>query len=153
MGALLEDAEGAGALGPELTAAFADAGALWLIIIVSVGEPGASVSADDAAALFGDLGVRVWRPTPPAGGFAPELGVAWVHDFDIDDADVDASFAGIPDLGFTMPGQDAEADGVRLSLGLGYRNDRGLSTFLRYMGEVRGDMEWHAIEGRLRWEF
>jgi outer membrane autotransporter protein len=118
------------------------------------GDVSLLVDGEEADALMGDLGIGVWRATSgQAGQLVPALRVAWVHDFDVDDTDVNAAFIGAPDIGFTMPGQAAEEDGLRLSLGLGYDSERRVSTLLRYVGEFRGDVEWHGIQGLLRWEF
>jgi outer membrane autotransporter protein len=118
------------------------------------GDLSLRVAGKNSTAFFGDVGVRMWREwSTSSGEVVPEISVSWVHDFDIDDTDVVAGFVGAPGFDFVTPGQSAEKDGIRVSLGLGYVSRRGFSSLIRYSGEFRGDFEWHGLQGQLRYEF
>ncbi len=121
-----------------------------------VGASGMSlaVASNRSEALQVDLGLRVWHAIRRRhGDLVPEFSAVWVHDFDIGDANLQAAFTGAPGLGFRIPAQPVERDGVRYGLGLGYASDRGFSTLLRYTLEQRGDFKWQGLQGELRYEF
>jgi uncharacterized protein with beta-barrel porin domain len=79
--------------------------------------------------------------------------VAWNYDFDIDDRDVTASFAGSPGASFTIEGQDVEAHGVTVGAGLTFIKKGGLTVALHYNAEFRDDYKAHGVIGEIRFVF
>ena len=105
-------------------------------------------------ALVSELGLRVRRVFETDHGvFVPELSAAWLHDFDMDDRVVTASFAGSPGSSFSMKGQDVERNGATLGAGIIFLHKSGLSTSLKYRSEFREDYRSHGIMGELRFAF
>src|SRR5690606_9840653 len=87
------------------------------------------------------------------GQWIPEASLAWVHDFRIDDATIDAAYVGAPHARFAIDGLELEQDGMMIGAGVGYRSARGLSSALRYSGEFRERLSAHTIMGELRFQF
>lgn len=113
-----------------------------------------SVADRQTQALVSELGLRlahVWKQANFT--LIPELSVAWRHDFDIDDRDLVSSFAGSPGVTFTLPGQDVAKDGLVTGAGVTLILNRGISTAVRYIGELRDNYSAHAILGELRFSF
>jgi len=105
-------------------------------------------------AMVSELGFRVRRVFETNQGvFIPELSSTWLHDFDIDDRVVTASFAGSPGSSFSVKGQDVMINGATLGAGVTFLHKGGLSTSLQYRGEFREGYQSHGIMGELRFKF
>ena len=122
-------------------------------------ESGASsvnqrISSRDTDSLISEIGVRISRSFPQAGGrLTTDASVAWLHDFDIDDRTITTSYTGVPASSFSVPGQDVESNGVTLGLGVGFETSKGVSTSLNYNGEFRDGFSAHGIIGRISYRF
>jgi outer membrane autotransporter protein len=122
-------------------------------------ESGASsvnqrISSRDTDSLISEIGVRISRSFPQAGGrLTTDASVAWLHDFDIDDRTITTSYTGAPASSFSVPGQDVESNGVTLGLGVGFETSKGVSTSLNYNGEFRDGFSAHGIIGRVSYRF
>ncbi len=101
-----------------------------------------------------ELGLGLGRVFQTASGsLVPEASLAWKYDFDIDDRDITASFAGSPGANFTITGQDVDDHGAVLGAGLTFIHKSGFSTSLEYNAELRGDYSAHGIIGQIRYVF
>jgi outer membrane autotransporter protein len=120
------------------------------------GAGGMNLVVDDRQtdALVSHLGMRV-------GGFLdtnigrliPEVSLAWLYDFGLDDQVVTAGFAGSPGGSFSVEGQDVENNGVALGAGLTLLPKSGIVISLGYRGELRDNFSSHAAIGQIRFEF
>ena len=105
-------------------------------------------------ALVASLGLRAAaRIDTRAGLLMPELSGSLSYDFGIDDRVITASFEGAPNASFSMDGQDVEGIGAVFGAGVTLLTKYGLSTSLRYTGEMRQDYVSHGIIGQLRLSF
>ncbi|MFW6060252.1 MAG: autotransporter domain-containing protein [Phycisphaeraceae bacterium] len=77
---------------------------------------------------------------------SPFLGIAWVHDYEIDDGSVTSGFAEAPGATFTVDGADVSPDRARVEAGLGL-SDRRVAVEVRYQGEFASDYESHGVLG------
>jgi uncharacterized protein YhjY with autotransporter beta-barrel domain len=104
--------------------------------------------------LVSQLGLRVARIFKgDSGRLIPELSAAWLHDFDIDDRPIIASFAGSPSATFTIEGQDIQKNGARLGAGITFIHKSGITTSLEYIGEFCRDYSAHGVIADLRFMF
>jgi len=113
-----------------------------------------SLLVDDRTtdSLASELGLRLGRVFQTAtGSLVPEARLAWKYDFDIDDRDITASFAGSPGAAFTITGQDVDDHGADFGAGLTFIHKSGFSTSLEYHGGLRGDFSAHGIIGEIRY--
>jgi outer membrane autotransporter protein len=120
------------------------------------GAGGANLSVDarQTSNLRSELGLRVSRAFKVDGGSViPELKAAWLHDFDIDDRHITASFNGFPGAAFTVAGRDIERDGALIGAGITYLHKSGISVSLVYDGEFWGSYNSNGVYGQLRYEF
>ena len=72
-----------------------------------------------------------------SGRLVSDIGVAWVHDYDIDDRVITAAYAGAPSTAFSVKGQVIESDGAAVGLGLTFQKNNGLTTSVRLDTEIR----------------
>jgi uncharacterized protein with beta-barrel porin domain len=78
--------------------------------------------------------------------------VAWTHDYDIDDREIQASILGAPGAPVSLDGQSTDRNGARIEAGVGFR--RGpVSVWLDYQGGVRGDGYTNGVAGGVQWSF
>jgi uncharacterized protein YhjY with autotransporter beta-barrel domain len=120
------------------------------------GAGGVSLQIDDRQtnSLVSELGLRLARFFRiKYGSLIPEVSVAWLHDFDIDDRVMTSSFAGSPGASFSIKGQDVEKNGATLGAGITFVHKSGLSTSLKYRGEFREKYESNGVMGELRFTF
>jgi outer membrane autotransporter protein len=118
------------------------------------GDINQRISSRDTESLTSEIGVRVSRSFPQAGGrLTTDASVAWLHDFDIDDRAITTSYTGAPASSFSVPGQDVERNGVTLGLGVGFETRKGVSSSLNYNGEFRDGFSAHGIIGRISFRF
>ncbi len=104
--------------------------------------------------LVSELGLRVARVFKTnCGSLIPEVSAAWLHDFDIDNLMINASFDGPPGASFSIKGQDVERNGAALGAGINFIHKSGLSTSLKYKGEFREKYKSNAIMGEIRFTF
>jgi len=104
--------------------------------------------------LISELGLRLARVfNVKYGSLIPELSVAWLHDFDIDDRVITSSFAGSPGASFSIKGQDVERNGATLGAGITFVHKSGLSTSLKYKGDFLKKYKSNTIMGELRFTF
>jgi len=66
------------------------------------------------------------------GSIVPELSVAWMRDFGVDDRELTGSFAGGPISSFTVGGPVTEGNGFGFGASLHYFNGSGLGFGVRY---------------------
>ncbi len=113
-----------------------------------------NLAGSSTDSLASDLGLRLSRPLKKENlVFIPDISVAWRHDFDIDDRLYNASFEGFPEVSFTTESRDIDDDGVLVGVGVTVLKNSGLSMYLRYDGEMRGDFSAQKISCGLRFEF
>ena len=115
------------------------------------GAGGADLLIDSRTvnALISELGVRLAGDLQHKGTlFAPYLGAAWVHDFEIDDAAITSAFVSAPGTSFTLNGLNVNADRLRVEVGLGISNGN-LSGSLKYYAELGSDYDDQGILGSL----
>ena len=123
---------------------------------VESGAGGVSLRVDDRQtdSLVSELGLRLARVFPTASSsLIPEVSLAWKYDFDIDDRNITASFAGSPGADFTIEGQDVDDHGATFGAGLTFIHKSGFSTSLEYNAEFREDYSAHGIIGQIRYVF
>ena len=104
--------------------------------------------------LVSELGVRLaYVLKRERFTFIPELSLAWNCDFGIDDRVITASFAGSPNTTFSIPGQKVTPHGLTTGAAVTFLFGKGISTSVRYNGELRDDYSAHAVLGELRFTF
>jgi outer membrane autotransporter protein len=104
--------------------------------------------------LVSELGLRVASLFDMNSlSLIPEVGIAWSHDFDVDDRDITASFTGAPGSSFTIAGRDIDHDGVTVDVGLTMLHESGWSAALKYNGDFRDDFEAHGVIGEVGYAF
>ena len=118
------------------------------------GDINQRISSRDTDSLTSEIGMRVSRSFPHAGGrLTTDASVAWLHDFDIDDRTITTSYTGAPTSSFSVPGQDVESNAVTLGLGVAFETSKRVSTSLNYNGEFRDGFSAHGIIGRISYRF
>jgi uncharacterized protein YhjY with autotransporter beta-barrel domain len=120
------------------------------------GADSLSLKIDDRKtdSFISELGLRLARVlNVKYGSLIPELSVAWLHDFDIDDRVITSSFSGSPGASFSIKGQDVERNGASLGAGITFVHKSGLSTSLKYRGEFREKYKSNSVMGELRLTF
>jgi outer membrane lipase/esterase len=104
--------------------------------------------------LLSRLGLRVGRVfRTKSVNLIPELSLAWLYDFDIDDRVITSSIAGAPGISFSVPGQPVERHGVVFGAGITLVSGDGFRASLKYGGEFRDTYTAHALLGELRFLF
>jgi outer membrane autotransporter protein len=104
--------------------------------------------------LLSYLGVRTQGVIDTGvGALIPELSVAWLHDFDIDDRVVTSSFAGAPGDAFSITGQEVEQNGLVVGASLALMQTGGFQSSIAYSGEFRDGYDAHALIGQIRFAF
>jgi len=118
------------------------------------GDINQKISSRDTDSLTSEIGMRVSRSVPHAGGrLTTDASVAWLHDFDIDDRAITTGYTGAPTSSFSIPGQDVERNGATLGLGVAFETRKRVSTSLHYNGEFRDGFSAHGIIGRISYRF
>ncbi len=123
---------------------------------IESGAAGLSLNVDSRTtqSLVSELGLRVTRVFSfDYGKLVPEVSVAWLHDFDIDDRVITSSFAGSPGATFAVAGPKAQKDGAAGGAGITFVHKSGFSTSIKYIGEYRGDYISNGVLGELRFVF
>jgi uncharacterized protein YhjY with autotransporter beta-barrel domain len=111
------------------------------------------VDARQTNSVVSEMGLRLARPIKTSKGtLTPEVKVAWQHDFAVSDRTLPISFAGAP-LGFSVNGRDLGQDSAVVSAGLTLTSLGGVTTMVKYDGEIRGDYRAHAVIGEIRLPF
>jgi len=119
-----------------------------------VGALNLKVESRRSEALLSRLGLRAGRAfTLKNATLLPEVSLAWLHDFDIDDGVTTAAIAGAPGGSFSMPGQPVERDGVNTGVSLSLLSKSGYRASLKYGGDYRDSYTAHALYGEIRIEF
>ena len=104
--------------------------------------------------LVSELGFRVTRVFSfDYGKLVPEVSIAWLHDFDIDDQVITSSFVGSPGATFAVAGPKAQRNGAVGGAGITFVHKSGFSTSIKYIGEYRGDYISNGVLGELRFVF
>ena len=104
--------------------------------------------------LVSELGLRAAYVFKTGyGNLIPELSGSLVYDFGIDDRVITTSFAGSPNMSFSIAGQDVERIGAVVDAGLTFMTQSGISTSLKYNGEFRNQYQSHGVMGELRFTF
>jgi outer membrane autotransporter protein len=104
--------------------------------------------------LESELGIRAARVFKTGyGNLIPEVSVALGYDFDIDDRVIRASFAGSPDVRFSIQGQNVDKYGWITAAGVTYVHKSGFSCSLKYGGEFRDNYTSHGLMGQIRFSF
>jgi len=105
-------------------------------------------------ALISQLGVRASSYVETGvGALIPELSLAWLYDFDIDDRVITSSFAGASGDAFSITGQEVEQNGVVVGAALTLMQVNGIESSLTYSGEFRDGYDAHALIGQIRIAF
>jgi outer membrane autotransporter protein len=120
------------------------------------GAGGASLRVDarQTSNLLSGLGLRVGHAFKvDTGSVIPELKASWLHNFDIDNRPITASFTGFPGTAFVVTGKDIENNGASVGAGITYLHKSGITISLDYTGEFWGSYESNGVYGQLRYEF
>ena len=109
----------------------------------------------DVASLRGSLGFRVERSFRLAEGWglAPALRIRYSHEFADDGTSTDAAFVGGSGSRFRQASAHLGRDGGDLQLGLNLNMPSGVSSFVNYVAEARGNMTGQAVTGGLRYNW
>jgi len=112
------------------------------------------VDARRTTSLQSNLGLRLARFIGlNEWTLIPEISLAWLHDYDIDDRSIVTSYAGSPDISFSIDGQNVDRNKAVVGAGLMWRNSRGISSSLIYHCKSGSDYVAHDVMGELRVEF
>lgn len=112
------------------------------------------IDGRETESLVSELGLRVTRSFQlNSGTLIPEVSAAWNYDFDIDDRTITTAFAGAPNNSFSIKGQQVEKNGMTIGMGITLMNKGGLTTSVKYNGELRKGYQAHGIIGEFRFEF
>ena len=104
--------------------------------------------------LVSDLGLRVNHPfKKDSWTCIPDLSIAWLHDYDIDDRLITASFDGSPGVSFTTENRHVDKDGLRIGAGISLLKKTGVSLYLKYDFEIKSSYDAQQISGGFRYEF
>lgn len=113
-----------------------------------------SVEDRQTQALVSELGLRlaqVWKQANFT--LIPELSAAWSRDFNIDDRALVSSFRSSSSMTFSLPGQARATDALLTGAGITLVLSHGVSTSVRYNGELRDHYSAHTVQGELRFSF
>ena len=116
---------------------------------------GLIVDGHTTSALSSTLGIRVlgFFGAGSGGQWIPEISLAWVHDFGVDNRVINASYVDAPNASFSIDGQSAQRDGAMFGAGISYRSHSGMTSSLKYTGESRDKFNAQGWMGELRFEF
>ena len=110
-----------------------------------------AVSAFEKESIFSQFGIRM--ASQHSNRLISEIGIGWLHEFDMDDNQVTASFAGVSGSSFTIREEELANDGLLLNAGLTFTNHRGFKTSLEYNTEIRKDYTTQSIMGNITYNF
>lgn len=105
-----------------------------------IGSLGVNLIVDEREieTLESGVGMRMgYTVETAAGTLKPEISVAWMHDFGIDNGGLTARFADAPDRSFTIPGDNRASEAIRLRGALNLLADRGYTVSATIDGELR----------------
>jgi len=109
---------------------------------------------DRTRSLVSDVGLRVARSYEiPFGKLIPEVGIAWIYDFQLDERRITASLVDVGGSEFSIPGEQTGRHGARFETGLSWLGNSGFAASLKYTGEFRSGANDQGIFGYLRYEF
>jgi outer membrane autotransporter protein len=112
------------------------------------------VEGHGAHSLKSELGMEIARPFRFGENLlVPEVGVAWEHDFGIDDRAITSSFEGLPGNTFTVARDNVEADSTRLHAGIVLVHGNRFLTALNFDAILHQNHTAHAVSGELRIAF
>jgi hypothetical protein len=118
------------------------------------GDVSLSVDGRTTEALSSELGLRIARAWHVPGWIiVPDVNVALLYDFDIDDRVIVASFVGAPETSFSLPGRDVEQLGWGLGAGIRFLHKDRLSISLKYRGEFRDGESSSGVLGEMGYSF
>lgn len=118
------------------------------------GDVNLEVDNDKTESLVSEAGIRAaYTVQQKTGKLITDMGVAWVHDFDIDNRVITASYAGAPSTAFSVKGRDIDTNGVALDLGLAFRNKQHLTTSIRLGAVIQDNYTDTGVMGQVRYEF
>lgn len=118
------------------------------------GDVNLDVDDDKTESLVSQAGIRAAHTTQrKSGRLVMDAGLAWVHDFDIDDRVITASYTGAPATAFSVKGRNIDRNGAALDLGLTFQNKRNLTTSVRLGAEISDNYHDKGIMGQIRYEF
>jgi outer membrane autotransporter protein len=118
------------------------------------GATSLNVASRSTDALVSQVGISFLKDYRTASGYmTPELSIAWIHDYDIDDHAISASYVGAPDATFSIEGQKVEQNGVSLGAGVSYETRSGYITSIKINSEIRDDYTANTIAGEFRYQF
>ncbi|MGD8568263.1 MAG: autotransporter outer membrane beta-barrel domain-containing protein [Gammaproteobacteria bacterium] len=118
------------------------------------GATSLNVSSRTTGALLSQLGVSFLRDYKTQSGYlTPEFSIAWIHDYDIDDPTINASYVGAPDATFSIEGQKVEQNGIIAGAGFSYETRSGYITTLKVHSEYRDNYSANTIMGEFRYQF
>ena len=120
---------------------------------VEAGAVGLHVQARNTRTMTSELGLRASRVVDrKCGVWAPEMSIAWSHDFGSDGHRLTSSFIGAPNFPFTITGRE---NGERLVVGSGLTvtGKSGWSVEGKYYGQLRGGYRTHGGTVALNWRF
>lgn len=120
----------------------------------SGGATSLNVDSRSTDALVSQVGISFLKEYKTASGYmTPELGIAWIHDFDIDDHVINASYVGAPDATFAIEGQEVEQNGINVGAGVSYETQSGYITTVKFNSEIRDDFQANTFIGEFRYQF
>ncbi|HYD06237.1 MAG TPA: autotransporter outer membrane beta-barrel domain-containing protein, partial [Reyranella sp.] len=99
--------------------------------------------------LGAQLGAAIDAPWREKLNLTMRLG--WSHEFADTSRPVNASFAGVPAIGFTTVGAQAPRDGVVLGLGANTAIAERTNVYLRYDGDLAGGNTNHVLSAGVRY--
>jgi uncharacterized protein YhjY with autotransporter beta-barrel domain len=109
------------------------------------------VAGRDTHSLKSEFGLRLARPIPlNQWVLIPEIGVAWEHDFDVDERAIVGAFGGAPGSAFSINGQDLATESTAVHGGVTLLSRGGFSTSLSYDGLFNGSRARHGVSGLIR---
>lgn len=118
------------------------------------GDVNLDIDDDKTEALVSQTGIRAAHTiSRKSGRLITDAGLAWVHDFDIDDRVITASYSGAPTTAFSVKGRNIDRNGAALDLGLTFQNKRNITTSIRLGAEVRDNYHDKGIMGQIRYKF
>ncbi|MCB2226622.1 MAG: autotransporter outer membrane beta-barrel domain-containing protein [Desulfarculaceae bacterium] len=113
-----------------------------------------SVDSFTASTLRGELALRLSRSFTLDNGtrLVPQFRLGWAHQFSLGDGDITARLAD-QDHGATFQGYDQDSDAVVPGVGLTLVCTNGTQVYLRYDGELGGDMTSNEVQAGIRIPF
>ena len=136
---------------------YAGVGASWISIdgFTETGAGAANLTASSASehSPFTRLGLRSSTVWQWAGmKVTPSLDIAWRHLFEVDTSRA-LAFATAPQLAWTVLGAPIGANAITLTAGIEAALTSDITAAARYIGDLNGDAQTHAISGNLMMKF